>query len=100
MTVLRSRAELAAQPRTMQFVVERTCPFVEYSSNERQLIESTEFPFVMWVEADRFTDVPSADPRSTCQARSYHVGSREVSRALKRSMPDRRVCEHMGHLIE
>lgn len=92
MSALRSRAELDAEPRLMQFVIER-------AAHDDSI--DLPLPFVVWVE-------PWPMRGNYCDAITYRLPKSEVMRVrsaagLPPKPPDARpssVCEHDGHLIE
>lgn len=92
---MKSRPELAKEPRMMQFVVERPCPNVGGKCDE------TKLPVVIWVElGSKF-----ASSEFDCGVRQYRVTFEQADEVrqkhgLKSKAAAYRVCEHMGHLVE
>lgn len=93
---MKSMAELASEPRLMQFIVERGCPELPQSEPTRVTL-----PIVVWVDLGK-----QANPNSqnSCSAKQYVVPYSQAE-AIRRAdgkttNGDCRVCEHMGRIIE
>lgn len=87
--------------RLVQFAVERTCDKQNIATNfrEKVLAHPEKFPFPVWV------DWPAVGPDPGCGGAWYRVTADSVqeSGALfgeKWTPRTRRVCEHMGRIIE
>lgn len=98
-----SRAELADEPRTMQFVIERVCTLEPRYTDPRyadRIAKATAaMPHTAWVE------YPPADgAMNSCGGLSYRLTAESKAEVLARaglpSSSGSRVCEHMGYLCE
>ncbi len=97
---MKTRAQLAKEPRTAQFLVERVCPVEKRSQLTTERATAT-FPIVVWVD---LSNPITLHPSDLCRETSYRVRSKEALRHRSKvgltTSGDFRVCEHMGRLIE
>jgi hypothetical protein len=88
--MLRSRAEIDAEPRTAQFVIERSCGGNHVPSEMLPLIVDVYLPPEL-----------ASDYEGQCNAALiYRVARCEVVPKGRTVRPRPCVCEHMGHIIE
>lgn len=100
---MKSRAELAEEPRTMQFVIERVCSleprYVDPRYADRIAKARAAMPHTVWVEYP-----PANGSINSCGGLSYRLTAESKAEVLaKAGLPTEsgsRVCEHMGRLIE
>ncbi len=94
---LRTRAEIDAEPRRAQFVVERNCPHLPDPP------PSIEFPFAIWIRLD-LMPVGKVAARG-CKETQYlvereHAAPIRARAGCAKTESNHRVCAHMGYICE
>jgi len=92
---MKTRAQIDAQPRTMQFLVERLCE----QTYRRGVGEKVTFPFIVWISLDQ------KPVGKHCDGKEWLVPVDEAARVRRKfggkaTGFSHKVCEHMGRLIE
>ncbi len=97
---MKTRAQLAEEPRTAQFLVDAICPHSIFVTINRDACLA-QLPLVVWVDLDRPVHILPDDP---CKEKAYRVRRTEAEKHRSKvgatTNGDFRVCSHMGRLIE
>jgi hypothetical protein len=97
------RAKVEAEPRTMQFEIQRPCPYRgERGVLPGRALEAFPFPTAVWVELHKIPKHGTIACPNPDVYRVTRLGRSQIEEITGRKLPpnDLVVCEHMGRLIE